>query len=122
MIHRLTIWHVKAYCHQCHENKMAVAEFIKGMEKEVKHVTDFQTEIQLEQEINMLSMARRFQQTFDPASCPAPKVKKPKMIHTTEEGEEAKPAEEAEPEAETPPRVLTHEDVNMIITNKMLPF
>ena len=81
LIRALTIWHVKAYCHKCHEKKMPVADFIKGMEKEVKHVTDFLTELELEKELKLLDMARRYQQTFDPI----PK-KRAKMIHTTEDG------------------------------------
>ena len=45
---------------------MTVADFIKGLEKEVKHVSDFMSEIQLEKELKLLDMARRFQQTFEP--------------------------------------------------------
>ncbi len=61
LIRALTIWYVKAYCHKCHEKKMPVADFIKGMEKEVKHVTDFLTELELEKELKLLDMARRYQ-------------------------------------------------------------
>jgi hypothetical protein len=81
LIRSLTIWHVKAYCHHCHDKKMSVADFIKGMEKEVKHVSDFMSEIELEKELKLLDMARRYQQTFDPI----PK-KRAKMIHTSEDG------------------------------------
>jgi hypothetical protein len=93
MIRRLTIWHVKAFCKQCHEKKLNVSAFIKGLEAEFKLVSDYSTEIELEQELKFLEMARRFQQTFDPSS--VPKVKKAKMIHTTEDGED-KPAEKEE--------------------------
>lgn len=79
---------------------MTVADFIKGMEKEVKHVSDFMSEIELEKELKLLDMARRYQQTFDPL----PK-KRAKMIHTSEEGEE--PAKPEEEEDQAPPRVLT---------------
>jgi hypothetical protein len=80
---------------------MSVADFIKGMEKEVKHVSDFMSEIELEKELKLLDMARRYQQTFDPI----PK-KRAKMIHTSEDGQEqtAKAEEEVE---EAPPRVIT---------------
>jgi hypothetical protein len=79
---------------------MSVADFIKGMEKEVKHVSDFMSAIELEKELKLLDMARRYQQTFDPI----PK-KRAKMIHTTEEGQDApKPEEEVE---EAPLRLIT---------------
>ena len=42
------------------------------------------------------------------------------MIHTSDEGEETKPAEEEEEQA--PPRVLTLEDVTLLTTDKKLPF
>ena len=45
---------------------MTVADFIKGLEKEVKYVSDFMSEIQLEKEMKLLDMARRYQQTFEP--------------------------------------------------------
>ena len=39
---------------------MSVADFIKGMEKEVKHVSDFMSAIELEKELKLLDMARRY--------------------------------------------------------------
>lgn len=111
MIRSLTIWHVKAVCHQCHERKLGVTEFIKAMEAEFKHVSDFMTEIELAPEIKMLEMARRYQKCYDPQAKP---IKRPKMKETTEEGEEKAPAAPVE-EDPNEKRVLTLEDVEIII-------
>ncbi len=97
--------------------KMNVGDFIKGMEKEFKHVTDFMSEFELEKELKLLNMARRYQQTFE--SLPVQK-KRAKMIHTSEDGEE--PPKPAEEEEEAPPRTLTLDDVTLITTDKFLPF
>jgi hypothetical protein len=59
LIRKMTIWYLKALCHQTHGKP--VADFIKMMEKEFKHVADFQSELDLEPERNLLEMARRYQ-------------------------------------------------------------
>ena len=106
----MTIWHIKALCHQTHG--MSVGDFIKMMEKEFKHVTDFQSELDLEPERKLLEMAKRYQLQFDPV----PKAKKhPKMKETTEEGDEKSAVDSAPPVVEEDPRALTLDDAEIII-------
>jgi hypothetical protein len=59
LIRKMTIWYLKAQCHQTHGKP--VGDFIKMMEKEFKHMTDSQSELDLEPERKLLEMAKRYQ-------------------------------------------------------------
>lgn len=84
MIRKLTMWHVKALCHECRSKKRGVSDFVKALEKEFKYINDFESESDLSQELQMLNMAKRF-------------------------------AENSDKQSEEEVRVLTLEDVEMII-------
>ncbi len=59
MIRKLNIWYLKALCHKAHN--ISVGDFIKMMEKELKHVSGYQSEVELDSELKIMEMATRYQ-------------------------------------------------------------
>jgi hypothetical protein len=58
MLRKLNIWYLKALCNKAHN--ISVGDFIKMMEKEFKHVAGYQSEIDLDAELKLLEMAKRY--------------------------------------------------------------
>jgi hypothetical protein len=103
LIKSLTVWYIKAFCKNSQTKKPTVKDFIKTFEKELKSLKEVEN---LEDEIKLLEMARRYNECYGEKTLSSGKQKS--------EGDE----ESSKKEADEPIRCLTLADVEMIVEKK----